>query len=187
MSDPHSGSREPGRGSPAPASSWTVVVGIAVFAALSSRSRCAWSSPARLLHGDRTLRRLQRALPARRRELRGGDRHRAGVADAATVLARARALRCATLQFALHSLNHLFDIGRAHPLWTGYFDFFSLAPRPSLLAWLWRRREPRRQPTPTGAPPARTRIEPHRRRLRAQASPLVRLIYRLVAPRARAR
>ena len=29
-------------------------------------------------------------------------------------------------QFALHSANHLLDIGRAHPAWTGYFDFFSL-------------------------------------------------------------
>jgi hypothetical protein len=30
------------------------------------------------------------------------------------------------VQFALHSVNHLVDIGAAHPSWTGYFDFFSL-------------------------------------------------------------
>lgn len=40
------------------------------------------------------------------------------------------------LQFALHSVNHLIDIGKAHPAWTGYFDFFSLALTTALLAWL---------------------------------------------------
>ncbi len=44
-----------------------------------------------------------------------------------------------TIQYALHSVNHLIDIGKAHPAWNGYFDFFSLAVAAVLLAWLWRR------------------------------------------------
>jgi len=44
----------------------------------------------------------------------------------------------ATIQFALHSANHLADIGAAHPTWTGYSDFFSLAAATALLGWLWR-------------------------------------------------
>jgi len=51
---------------------------------------------------------------------------------------RVPVLALATFQFALHSLNHLFDIGKAHPAWTGYFDFFSLFAATILLAWLWR-------------------------------------------------
>jgi hypothetical protein len=51
---------------------------------------------------------------------------------------RVPVLALATLQFALHSLNHLLDIGKAHPVWTGYFDFFSLFAATLLLAWLWR-------------------------------------------------
>lgn len=43
-----------------------------------------------------------------------------------------------TMQYALHSINHLLDIGRAHPAWAGYFDFFSLLVATALLAWLWR-------------------------------------------------
>src|SRR4029077_3736183 len=43
-----------------------------------------------------------------------------------------------TVQYALHSLNHLIDIGKAHPAWNGYFDFFSLTTATVLLAWLWR-------------------------------------------------
>jgi hypothetical protein len=35
-------------------------------------------------------------------------------------------LALSLVQFALHSANHLIDIGSAHPAWTGYFDFFSL-------------------------------------------------------------
>jgi hypothetical protein len=34
---------------------------------------------------------------------------------------------------------HLVDIGKAHPAFDGYFDFFSLAVLTVLLAWLWRR------------------------------------------------
>jgi hypothetical protein len=47
-------------------------------------------------------------------------------------------LAVVTVQFALHSANHLLDIGKAHPHWTGYFDFFSLLISTALLAWLWR-------------------------------------------------
>jgi hypothetical protein len=51
---------------------------------------------------------------------------------------RVPVLALTTLQFALHSINHLVDIGRAHPAWNGYFDFFSLATATLLLAWLLR-------------------------------------------------
>jgi uncharacterized membrane protein len=47
-------------------------------------------------------------------------------------------LAISTLQFALHSINHLVDIDKAHPAWNGYFDFFSLAAATILLAWLLR-------------------------------------------------
>jgi hypothetical protein len=45
-------------------------------------------------------------------------------------------LAISTVQFALHSINHLVDIDRASPRWNGYFDFFSLAAATILLAWL---------------------------------------------------
>ncbi len=51
---------------------------------------------------------------------------------------RVPVLALTTVQFALHSVNHLVDIGKAHPAWNGYFDFFSLAALTVLLAWLWR-------------------------------------------------
>ncbi len=51
---------------------------------------------------------------------------------------RVPVLALTTVQFALHSVNHLIDIGKAHPRWTGYFDFFSLAAATILLARLWR-------------------------------------------------
>jgi hypothetical protein len=41
-------------------------------------------------------------------------------------------------QYALHSVNHLIDIGKAHPTWLGYFDFSTLAAATLLLAWLLR-------------------------------------------------
>ncbi len=50
---------------------------------------------------------------------------------------RVPALALTTIQYALHSVNHLLDIGQAHPAWNGYFDFFSLAAATMLLAWLW--------------------------------------------------
>lgn len=52
---------------------------------------------------------------------------------------RVPVLALTTIQYALHSVNHLIDIGNAHPAWTGYFDFFSLAAATVLLTWLWRR------------------------------------------------
>jgi hypothetical protein len=51
---------------------------------------------------------------------------------------RVPVLAVTTIQYALHSVNHLLDIGKAHPVWTGYFDFFSLAAATVLLVWLWR-------------------------------------------------
>lgn len=51
---------------------------------------------------------------------------------------RAPALAISTIQFGLHSLNHLLDIGKAHPAWVGYFDFFSLLAATVMLGWLWR-------------------------------------------------
>jgi hypothetical protein len=47
-------------------------------------------------------------------------------------------LAITTVQFALHSVNHLVDIDKAHPAWNGYFDFFSLAATTILLGWLLR-------------------------------------------------
>jgi len=47
-------------------------------------------------------------------------------------------LFCVTLQFALHTINHLADIGDAHPHWLGPFDFVSLALGTAVLAWLTR-------------------------------------------------
>jgi hypothetical protein len=51
---------------------------------------------------------------------------------------RVPALAVSTVQFALHTLNHLLDIGKAHPAWTGYADFFSLLAGTAALAWVWR-------------------------------------------------
>jgi uncharacterized membrane protein len=51
---------------------------------------------------------------------------------------RVPVLAVAALQFALHSLNHLLDVGNAHPAWTGYFDFATLSLATVALAWLTR-------------------------------------------------
>jgi hypothetical protein len=51
---------------------------------------------------------------------------------------RVPALAMTTIQYGLHSVNHLFDIAKANPEWAGYFDFFSLAAATLLLAWLTR-------------------------------------------------
>jgi hypothetical protein len=45
-------------------------------------------------------------------------------------------LFCVTTQFALHSVNHLIDVDRAHPRWLGPADFASLALSTVLLAGL---------------------------------------------------
>ena len=42
-------------------------------------------------------------------------------------------------QYALHSVNHLIDIGEADPSWLGPFNFVSLLLTTVLLAWLLRR------------------------------------------------
>jgi hypothetical protein len=62
---------------------------------------------------------------------------------------RVPVLGITTVQFALHSVNHLIDIGKAHPTWTGYFDFFALAATTLLLAWLMRAALPQRAGVPT--------------------------------------
>lgn len=40
---------------------------------------------------------------------------------------RVPALAFTTLQWLLHGLNHLWDIGDTNPPWVGVFDFFALA------------------------------------------------------------
>lgn len=47
-------------------------------------------------------------------------------------------LAVTTVQFALHTVNHLFDASSAHPRWTGWFDFVSLLAGTLLIAWMWR-------------------------------------------------
>lgn len=47
-------------------------------------------------------------------------------------------LSCVVVQFALHSLNHLLDIGASHPAWLGPADFISLTLATALLGWLLR-------------------------------------------------
>ena len=48
-------------------------------------------------------------------------------------------LSLAFIQYALHSLNHLIDIGEADPSWRGPFNFVSLVLTTVLLAWLVQR------------------------------------------------
>jgi hypothetical protein len=47
-------------------------------------------------------------------------------------------LAVSTIQFGLHSVNHLFSIGEAHPIWVGWLDFLSLLAATVQLALLWR-------------------------------------------------
>ncbi len=51
---------------------------------------------------------------------------------------RVPVLAITTVQYLLHSVNHLIDIAKANPAWAGYLTFFSLAAATALLAWLWR-------------------------------------------------
>jgi hypothetical protein len=51
---------------------------------------------------------------------------------------RTPVLCCVALQFVLHALNHLVDIGKAHPHWLGPADFISLALAAVALVWLAR-------------------------------------------------
>jgi hypothetical protein len=48
-------------------------------------------------------------------------------------------LAFAALQYGLHALNHLLDIGDADPGWVGVFDFVALSAGTALLAALARR------------------------------------------------
>jgi uncharacterized membrane protein len=49
---------------------------------------------------------------------------------------RTPVLFCVALQFALHAINHLADIGAAHPHWLGPADFAALALSTVVLVWL---------------------------------------------------
>jgi hypothetical protein len=51
---------------------------------------------------------------------------------------RAPALALVGLQYGLHALNHLLDIGRSDPGWVGPFDLASLAAGTLLVAALYR-------------------------------------------------
>ncbi len=58
---------------------------------------------------------------------------------------RVPVLALAFIQYALHSLNHLFDIGGADPDWLGPANFVSLVLTTVLLAWMLNvEREPAR-------------------------------------------
>jgi hypothetical protein len=52
---------------------------------------------------------------------------------------RVPVLALALMQYALHALNHLFDIGESDPGWLGPADFASLILAAMLLAWMLRR------------------------------------------------
>ncbi|HWI72977.1 MAG TPA: hypothetical protein VNT55_13570 [Baekduia sp.] len=54
---------------------------------------------------------------------------------------RAPALALVGLQYGLHALNHLLDVGDADPSWVGPFDLVSLAIGAGLLWWLYRAAE----------------------------------------------
>ena len=41
-----------------------------------------------------------------------------------------------TVQYAIHTINHLFDISGTDPAWQGYFNFFSLLGLTVLLGWM---------------------------------------------------
>ncbi|HXC23634.1 MAG TPA: hypothetical protein VNU28_03530, partial [Solirubrobacteraceae bacterium] len=51
---------------------------------------------------------------------------------------RTPVLCCLALQFLLHSINHLADIGSAHSSWLGPADFISLSLATAVLIWLAR-------------------------------------------------
>jgi hypothetical protein len=54
-------------------------------------------------------------------------------------------LALALLQYGLHSLNHLIDIGESEPGWLGPANFVSLVLTTLLLIWMLREsREPAR-------------------------------------------
>ena len=80
---------------------------------------------------------------------------------------RVPVLAISTIQFGLHTVNHLVDASSAHPRWTGWFDFVSLLASAVLLAWMWRSaarherraaRDARVAPPAAGNPLARTSV-----------------------------
>jgi uncharacterized protein YjeT (DUF2065 family) len=54
---------------------------------------------------------------------------------------RAPALALVGLQFGLHALNHLADLGDADPSWVGWFDLLALGAGAALLWLLFRTAE----------------------------------------------
>jgi hypothetical protein len=54
---------------------------------------------------------------------------------------RAPALALVGLQFGLHAVNHLVDVGDADPSWVGWFDLLSLAAGTVLIWALYRSAE----------------------------------------------
>jgi hypothetical protein len=51
---------------------------------------------------------------------------------------RVPVLAFAFIQYALHSVNHLIDVGEAHPSWLGPANFISLVVTTLLLGWMLR-------------------------------------------------
>jgi hypothetical protein len=51
---------------------------------------------------------------------------------------RAPALALVGLQYGLHALNHLLDVGNASPGWVGPFDLVTLAAGAALIGWMYR-------------------------------------------------
>ena len=51
---------------------------------------------------------------------------------------RVPVLSLAFIQYALHSLNHLIDVGEAHPSWLGPANLVSLVLTTLLLGWMLR-------------------------------------------------
>jgi hypothetical protein len=49
---------------------------------------------------------------------------------------RVPVLAFSVIQYALHSLNHLFDVGEADPEWLGPANLASLVLATALLAWM---------------------------------------------------
>ena len=67
------------------------------------------------------------------------------LASGAALLVSARHVRwrvpvlfLVTVQYALHSLNHLLDVSEAHPSWLGPANLISLLLATVLLAWMLR-------------------------------------------------
>lgn len=51
---------------------------------------------------------------------------------------RAPALALVGLQWVLHALSHLLDVGNSSPGWVGPFDLLSIAAGALLIGWLYR-------------------------------------------------